>query len=222
MRLSIKTKQVAGVTVIVGLAVIVLSRLVPGLARARAASRKPGARDGSVQDDLSARVRRAPRSGRSGTVARRPRTAAAERSGAAIDSRIGRVSSRTCCTRRSSTSTGRDHRARRSDADRPAARTRRRPRRPRRYAGLDRAARGRSTRKGGKTFEIRQPLVLVDANLAGTTDFGSIRIGVSTLLIRSDLEQTLTASLLTAIARAHRRQPRRDAARADRRCVRFT
>jgi len=54
--------------------------------------------------------------------------------------------------------------------------------------------------KGGKTFEIRQPLVLVDANLAGTTDFGSIRIGVSTLLIRSDLSKQLTASLLTTIA----------------------
>ena len=47
---------------------------------------------------------------------------------------------------------------------------------------------------GGRTLEIRQPLLL------GNTDFGSIRIGVSTLLIRRDLDQSLGPALLAALA----------------------
>ena len=46
----------------------------------------------------------------------------------------------------------------------------------------------------GKTFEVSSPLLL------GTEDFGSIRIGVSTLLIRADFWEALTAPLLTTIA----------------------
>lgn len=45
----------------------------------------------------------------------------------------------------------------------------------------------------GKTLEVREPLVL------GTSEFGSIRIGVSTLLIRRDLNQTLRPVLITLI-----------------------
>ena len=45
---------------------------------------------------------------------------------------------------------------------------------------------------GGRTIEIRQPLLL------GTTEFGSIRVGASTLLIRGDLDESLKPALLTA------------------------
>ena len=41
-----------------------------------------------------------------------------------------------------------------------------------------------------KTLEVRKPLVL------GTSQFGSIRIGVSTLLIRHDLEPVLRTAIL--------------------------
>ena len=47
---------------------------------------------------------------------------------------------------------------------------------------------------GGRTLEIRQPLLM------GTAEFGSIHIGVSTLLIQRDLTQSLTTPLLTAVA----------------------
>jgi len=47
---------------------------------------------------------------------------------------------------------------------------------------------------GGRTLEIRQPLLM------GTAEFGSIHIGVSTLLIQRDLTQSLTPALITAIA----------------------
>jgi signal transduction histidine kinase len=47
---------------------------------------------------------------------------------------------------------------------------------------------------GGKTFEVSYPLLL------GTEDFGSIRIGISTLLIRADFEKELTTPLATTIA----------------------
>jgi signal transduction histidine kinase len=46
----------------------------------------------------------------------------------------------------------------------------------------------------GRNLELTQPLLL------GTTDFGSIRIGVSTLLIREDLSASLGPAALTAIA----------------------
>jgi len=47
--------------------------------------------------------------------------------------------------------------------------------------------------EGGRTLEIRQPLLM------GTAEFGSIHIGVSTLLIQRDLTQSLTKPLLTAV-----------------------
>ncbi|MBZ5555804.1 MAG: HAMP domain-containing protein [Acidobacteriia bacterium] len=46
----------------------------------------------------------------------------------------------------------------------------------------------------GRTLELRQPLLL------GDTDFGSIRVGISTLLIRADLNTSLRPSLWTALA----------------------
>jgi signal transduction histidine kinase len=47
---------------------------------------------------------------------------------------------------------------------------------------------------GGKIVEIRQPLLL------GGKEFGSIRVGVSTLLIRDDFEKNLYLPLLAAVA----------------------
>jgi signal transduction histidine kinase len=46
----------------------------------------------------------------------------------------------------------------------------------------------------GRNFELRQPLLL------GDIEFGSIRIGVSTLLIRQDLNLSLRPSVATAFA----------------------
>jgi signal transduction histidine kinase len=46
----------------------------------------------------------------------------------------------------------------------------------------------------GRNLEFRKALVL-----DGNTDFGSIRIGVSTLLIRSDLNASLSSALVTAL-----------------------
>src|SRR6266849_4068541 len=47
---------------------------------------------------------------------------------------------------------------------------------------------------GGRSLEVRQPLLL------GTAEFGSIHIGVSTLLVQRDLNQSLRPALATAIA----------------------
>ncbi|MBI2835671.1 MAG: HAMP domain-containing protein [Acidobacteria bacterium] len=44
-----------------------------------------------------------------------------------------------------------------------------------------------------RTFEVRQPLLL------GNEQFGSIRIGVSTLLIRHDLQEALRPAIYTAV-----------------------
>src|SRR5437870_677786 len=46
----------------------------------------------------------------------------------------------------------------------------------------------------GQNLEFRGPLLL------GNTEIGSTRIGVSTLLVRQDLDQSLRPALLTAIA----------------------
>ena len=55
----------------------------------------------------------------------------------------------------------------------------------------------------GQNLEFRQPLRL------GDTDFGSIRIGVSTLLVRQDLDASLGPAVVTAGRRARRRGARR-------------
>jgi signal transduction histidine kinase len=46
----------------------------------------------------------------------------------------------------------------------------------------------------GRNLELRQPLFLTD-----NVEFGSIRIGISTLLIRSDLNASLGSALVTAL-----------------------
>jgi signal transduction histidine kinase len=46
---------------------------------------------------------------------------------------------------------------------------------------------------GGRTLEIRQPLLM------GTAEFGSIHIGVSTLLVQRDLTKSLTPAVITAV-----------------------
>ncbi|PYR15246.1 MAG: hypothetical protein DMG00_01065, partial [Acidobacteria bacterium] len=48
----------------------------------------------------------------------------------------------------------------------------------------------------GKNLEFRQPLVLAPSN----TEFGSIRIGISTLLIRDQLSLSLRPAVATAFA----------------------
>ncbi|HXD74933.1 MAG TPA: ATP-binding protein [Vicinamibacterales bacterium] len=48
--------------------------------------------------------------------------------------------------------------------------------------------------QGGKIFEIRRPLLL------SGKEFGSIRVGVSTLLIRDDLDKNLQPALIAVIA----------------------
>jgi len=48
----------------------------------------------------------------------------------------------------------------------------------------------------GRNLEMRKPLLLKGAT---DTDFGSIRIGVSTLLIREDLDSSLWRALVTAL-----------------------
>src|SRR5262245_50336822 len=45
----------------------------------------------------------------------------------------------------------------------------------------------------GRNLELSQPLLLND------TEFGSIRIGVSTLLVRSDLDKSLRPAFITAL-----------------------
>jgi signal transduction histidine kinase len=45
----------------------------------------------------------------------------------------------------------------------------------------------------GRTFELRQPLLL------GNLEFGSIRIGISTLLVRDDLNEWLRPAVATAL-----------------------
>lgn len=49
--------------------------------------------------------------------------------------------------------------------------------------------------RGGKTLEVSDPLLL-----GGTENIGSIRIGISTLLIQGDFEKELTTPLVTTIA----------------------
>jgi signal transduction histidine kinase/PAS domain-containing protein len=51
--------------------------------------------------------------------------------------------------------------------------------------------------KGGRSLEFRQPLLLSTAQ--GTTEFGSIRVGVSTLLIRRTFQDQLATPLYTAL-----------------------
>lgn len=54
---------------------------------------------------------------------------------------------------------------------------------------------------GGRNFEYRKPLMLMAGPVAAppaSVDLGSVRIGVSTLLLRSELEKQLLTPLITA------------------------
>ena len=59
-----------------------------------------------------------------------------------------------------------------------------------------------------------EPRAAASRCCSATAEIGSIRIGVSTLLIRQDLDASLGPALVTALRRAGHRGARRDAARA--------
>ena len=186
MRLGIKGKQVLGVTSIVGAVVVVLSLLHLATLAARRASRKAG-RAPSCWPTRS-------------FTARAQVVIAGARSvrGAARRSRAcGRFSSRACTprtsrSRRLSTSTA-------SPSPTPTRRTKGQPLPPAATSTsvLVAAGRCRSCARiytgQGRNLEFRQPLLL------GDTEFGSIRIGVSTLLIRQDLDASLRPAVVTAL-----------------------
>ena len=69
---------------------------------------------------------------------------------------------------------------------------------------------------GGRTLEIRQPLLM------GTAEFGSIRIGVSTLLIQLDLTRSLAPGLDHRDRHPDRRKPGGDGCWHSCRFARFT
>lgn len=51
---------------------------------------------------------------------------------------------------------------------------------------------------GGRTHEVRVPLLLDSG--AGPEEFGAIRVGISTLLVRDALETTMRPAIITALA----------------------
>ena len=53
--------------------------------------------------------------------------------------------------------------------------------------------------EGGKTLELEQRLLLTDESLSTSRELGAIRVGVSTLLIREEVETLLWVPLLTAV-----------------------
>ena len=176
MRLGIKGKQVLGVTPIVGAVVVVLSADAPGAAGAASASTR-AARAPSCWPTRSSSAR-----ARSSPSGADPYAGAARRSGPALDPRVQPLRRRTSRSRRSSTRTGMAVVARRSDARRAAAAGRRRPRallaRPPLVAAARDllAARDATSSSGSRCC-------------SATREFGSIRIGVSTLLIRRGSER---------------------------------
>src|SRR5690349_12377698 len=52
---------------------------------------------------------------------------------------------------------------------------------------------------GDRMFEVQQPLMMRNQAGTGTEQFGSIRVGVSTTLIRRDLRDAMERSLMTAL-----------------------
>ena len=182
MRLGIKGKQVLGVTSIVGVVVVIAERPAPGAAGARQPRREPRARGAARERHLSPRAggRRRPAPIRYAGAAGRLRPAVDPRIEPLLQERHVRGDRRRRTGRPSS----------HADPSREGAGA----------AGGRRSQRRCSTRSPfaqllaiysgqGQNLEFAQPLLL------GDTDFGSIRIGVSTLLIRQDLN---------ALARARR------------------
>ena len=195
MRLGIKGKQVLGVTSIVGAVVVVLSLSAPVAPRARQPRREPRARRAAGQRDLH-RARE--------IVGRRAPTRQAAR--APIPG-CARFSSRACIRRTS--------RSRRSStrADSPS-------RTP------IRALEGQQLPVGGDLMDsllARSPLLAAARDLlagrAGTSscaqplllgerEIGSIRIGVSTLLIRKELDRVARPGRRHGARGPRRRGPR--------------
>ena len=177
MRLGIKGKQVLGVTTIVGAVVVVLSLLHLARAGARQPRREPRARRAAGQRHLPSRAR-----GRRATAPIRTQ-ALRDRSGPALDPRVEPLLEERDL-RRDRRRRRHGRRARRSGARRPAAAGR---------AAISATllarpplSQLRAIYSGqGRNLEFAQPLLL------GDTEFGSIRIGVSTLLIRQDLDASL-------------------------------
>jgi signal transduction histidine kinase len=184
MRLSIKTKQVAGVTSIVGLAVVVLSGFyLASLARIRLEESR--ARGKLLADAIYHRAREVV--AKAGTD-----PSAALRDDAGLRSILESSAYSGNVTYAAIVDTGSIAIAH-SDTARIGQ-----PLPP--YGDLDALLdRGPVSQiqaiftDGGRTLEIRQPLLM------GTAEFGSIHIGVSTLLVQRDLTQSLTPAVATAI-----------------------
>ena len=192
MRLGIKAKQVLGVTSIVGAVVVVLSVL--HLARlARVSLDESRARAELLANAIFHRARE--------VVGRRRRSAT--RRCAPIPA-CGRSSSRACYSKNVTFAAIVDaHGVAVAHAD-PRSKASR-CRRPATCGALlgavaAVAARARSTPARGATSSSRSRCC------SATREFGSIRIGVSTLLIRSDLDESLRPALVDRARGARRRR----------------
>jgi signal transduction histidine kinase len=185
MRVSIKAKQVAGVTTIVALAVAVLSGVYLG-SLARILLEESEARGSLLAHAIYQRAHEVVESADGRDPAQALRTDSGLRSileASAYDKRV------TYATIVDVTGAAIAH----SDADLVGHAV---PPADQLSALLKEgaAAQIRAIRTpGGRTFEISQPLLL------GTAEFGSIRIGVSTLLIRSDFYQPLRRALIAVL-----------------------
>ena len=183
MRLSIKTKQVAGVTSIVGLAVVVLSGFyLASLARIRLEESK--SRGELLANAIYQRAREAVKTGSDPSVALR-----ADGGLRSILESSAYSSNVTYAAIVDVASIVIVH----SDTARIGQ-----PLPP--YGDLDALLeRGPVSQlraiyaDGGRTLEIRKPLLM------GTAEFGSIHIGVSTLLVQRDLNQSLGPALVTVV-----------------------
>jgi signal transduction histidine kinase len=184
MRLSIKTKQVLGVTSIVALAVVVLSAFYLGsLARVRLEESE--ARGELLADAIFHRAQAVVRSGED------PATAIGSDEGlhSILESSLyakqltyaAIVDTNGVAIAHSDTALVGDTMPTYDDAN------------ALRQQGAVELIRAVYT-PGGKIVEIRRPLLL------SGKEFGSIRVGVSTLLIRDDFEKNLYLPLLAAVA----------------------
>jgi signal transduction histidine kinase len=187
MRLSIKAKQVAGVTTIVGLAVVVLSAVyLSSLARIRLEESQ--ARGDLLANAIYQRARAAIAEGTNGQD-----PAEALRTDSGLRSILEASAYSKHVTYAAIVDVDGNAIAH-SDADQvghPISS----------YESLNSLlAQGPTSQiraiyaSGGRTLEIRQPLLL------GAAEFGSIRIGISTLLIRSDFDRSLQDALIAVLA----------------------
>jgi signal transduction histidine kinase len=184
MRLSLKTRQVAGVTSIVGLAVVMLGGLyVSGVARVRL--EESGARGQFLANAIFHRARE--------VAAANPDPYAALRADPGLRS-ILESSVYSQNVTYAAIVDAADVAIAHSDADRAGQRL---PAQPELNTLLGERP-WRQLRAiyadDGRTMEIQQPL------LRGDVRFGTIRIGVSMLLTRADLDRALKPAIITALA----------------------